>query len=121
MISEVRPETTEIFPYAEKITSEINSLLKQEIPTQNITVIGGSKGAIIGAAVSAVLQNPHVNFVLIAGNSDGIEQGYSFNLYGNILTFYDTSPIHLLVKAINRLLSNLKRLLILKKYFCKPI
>ncbi len=91
VISEVRPDTTTLFPYAEKIKQEINALLKQGVPAQNITVIGGSKGAMIGAAVSTVLQNPHVNFVLIAGNSDGIEQDYSFNLYGNILTFYDTS------------------------------
>jgi len=91
IISEVRPKDTRITPYAKKVVKQIDSLINKHVSAKNITVVGASKGAIIAMQVSTLLKNKNVNFVLIAGYSKSIENNFNFNLYGNILGFYEKS------------------------------
>lgn len=54
VISEIRPSDTKVIPYAKKIRSQIDSLLNKGISSNNITVIGASKGSMIAMQVSSL-------------------------------------------------------------------
>jgi hypothetical protein len=91
VISERRPANTEGRSYALKISEKIDSLKKTGISSENITVIGASKGAVIAMQVSDLLKDKNVRFVLMAGCSDMAMNIYHFNLYGRILSIYEKS------------------------------
>ncbi len=93
VFSEVRSENTDIFIYAKKIAGQVDSLLKIGIKSEDITVIGASKGALIAMEVSTLLKNKNINFVFIAGSFKSVEKNFKFNLYGNILGFYEKSDL----------------------------
>jgi len=91
LLSEVRPATTRVKPYAMKIAHQIDSLIKMGVSPCRITVVGASKGAIIAMQVSTLMKNRHLKFVLLAGYSQAAEKYFYFNLYGKILGFYEIS------------------------------
>lgn len=49
VISEAREKGTQVKPYAEKVASQIKKLLANRVLPEHITVLGASKGGIIGA------------------------------------------------------------------------
>lgn len=91
VISEVRGDTDPV-AYAEKIKTQVTDLLKKGVMPKNITITGYSKGAIIALATSAVLKNPEINYVLLAGCSDFLNEKYGVEsnmAVGRILSIYD--------------------------------
>lgn len=91
ILSEIRPANTDVTQYAKKIVKEIQDLIAQGVRPGHITVIGASKGALIAMQISTMLKNEDVNFILIAGYINNIENYYDFDLYGNVLAFYETT------------------------------
>ncbi len=93
VISEQRPKNSDVEIYARKTVEQINLLLAANVPPDQITVVGASKGAYIAAFVSNTLENSQMNFVLLGGcNSEMtgmLKQGQMY-LYGNILAIYDS-------------------------------
>lgn len=89
--SEARPSGTDNSLYAQKITAEINDLIKNKIPPQNITIVGASKGAAITMLISTELKNRDLNFVIMGNCNDWIMENYDINLFGNILSIYESS------------------------------
>jgi len=91
VISEVRGYT-EPNDYAIKIKKQINNLITKGVSPGNITVSGFSKGAIISLAVAAAVNNSAVNYVLLAGCSEDLNNKYTIvtdNVAGRILSIYD--------------------------------
>lgn len=91
VISERRAVNTEVRSYALKISEKIDSLKKAGVLSENITVIGASKGAAIAMQVSDLLKDKNVRFVLMAGCSEMTKDIYHFNLYGRVLSIYEKS------------------------------
>lgn len=91
VIGEVRSPNTDIVKYSEKVTSQIKTLLEQGVPSENITVVGFSKGGAIAIFTSSKLGHPHVNFVLIAICGDEINEISEVSLAGRILSLYEAS------------------------------
>jgi imidazolonepropionase-like amidohydrolase len=91
VISEVRPKGTDPERYADKVVAQIQALLKAGVPEQRITVVGASKGAVIAMLVSSRLKNWQVNFVIMGNCNDAILQQFDIDLWGNVLSVYDTS------------------------------
>lgn len=92
VISEVRGDT-DPNTYAAGLKKQIDHLLAKAVPAKNITVSGYSKGAVIALATAAVMQNPGINYVLLAGCSDELNDKYSItadNAVGRILAIYDS-------------------------------
>ena len=89
VICEIRPADTKVLAYANKVVTQINDLIHKGISPHQISVVGGSKGAIIAMQVSTLLKNKDVHFILIAGSSPWVQKNYNFDLYGNILGFYE--------------------------------
>ena len=90
VIAKVRTENVDYIDYANKISKEIDSLVKIGIEPVNITIIGASKGAIIASHISDRNLNP-INYVLLAGNNVYQEKNNHWKFHGQVLCFYDLS------------------------------
>ncbi|HEV7844218.1 MAG TPA: alpha/beta hydrolase [Pyrinomonadaceae bacterium] len=89
VISEARAKGTDPKEYAQKVAGQIQTLLQKNVPPQNITVVGASKGAIITMIVSTALKNREVNFVIMSNCNDWVLENFDVDLYGNVLSIYD--------------------------------
>ncbi len=90
VIAEVRTENVDYLAYANKVSKEIDSLVKLGVKPIDITVIGASKGAIIASNISSINLNP-INYVFLAGNNEYQEQNNNLKFHGQVLCFYDRS------------------------------
>ena len=92
VISEVRGDT-DPNAYAEKLKTQVNTLISKGVPAKNITISGFSKGSIIALAAAGAINNPNVNYVLLAGCSEDLNNKYSVDAKkaaGRILSIYDS-------------------------------
>lgn len=92
VISEKRNGNVNAREYAIRITSQIDSLIKNGAEPKKITVVGTSKGGYIAQYVSTLANNQDLNFVFIASfRNNDIENIPEINYCGNILTIYEKS------------------------------
>ncbi|MBI4532491.1 MAG: hypothetical protein HY711_00980 [Candidatus Melainabacteria bacterium] len=99
VISEVRQPRTIGSKYAHKVAEQVRSLIQAGVQAENITVAGFSKGGGIAIMTSALLQNPKINFVILAGCGKGprsghqntLAQQYGPYLHGRMLSLYDAA------------------------------
>jgi len=92
VLSEKRIKNTDTKKYAEKIVSQIDSLIKTGVKPNHITIVGTSKGGYIAQYVSTFAKNPNLNFVFIGSfQASDIENYPEINFCGNILTIYEKS------------------------------
>lgn len=102
VLSEKRKPNTDVEEYAQKVVSQMDSLLKRGVKPNHITVIGTSKGGYIAQYVSTLAANPDVNFVFVGCYLDTDVKNYpEINFCGNILTIYEKSDAYG-VSAIDR-------------------
>lgn len=90
VIAEVRNENVDYLDYANKVSKEIDNLIKKGVRPIDITVIGASKGAIIASHISDINLNS-VNYVFLAGNNEYQEQNNDWKFHGQVLCIYDRS------------------------------
>lgn len=90
VISELRRKGTAPEKYAAKVASQVDELLKANVPPQKITIVGASRGGSIALIASSLLKNRDLNFVILAScaNSRYFKNLHS-DLYGNVLSIYD--------------------------------
>ncbi|MBD3671598.1 MAG: hypothetical protein HUJ29_12585 [Gammaproteobacteria bacterium] len=91
VISEVRGDT-DPNTYAEKLHAQVKVLLASGVPASSITISGFSKGAIIALAAAGVINRPDVNYVLLAGCAEDLNDKYNVaasQAVGRILSIYD--------------------------------
>jgi hypothetical protein len=91
VISEAREKGTEVKDYAEKIVSQIKQLMASKVPPENITVVGASKGGVISAYVSTMLQEKETHYIFLAGLFEKCLVDSNLKLYGNVLSIHDSS------------------------------
>ncbi|MFC4818458.1 dienelactone hydrolase family protein [Flavobacterium sp. GCM10023249] len=92
VLSEKRKKNTDVKKYAEKIVTQIDSLLQKGVQPNHITVVGTSKGGYIAQYVATFMANPDVNFVFIGSfRESDIENYPQIQFCGNILTIYEKS------------------------------
>ena len=93
VISEQRPKNADGMKYAERVASQVTELLNAGVPAKNIMVVGASKGGWITIAVSNLLANKELNFVIMGVcDPDNVQLYKQQNifLYGNVLTIRDS-------------------------------
>lgn len=93
VISELRKRGTDANDYAEKVSRQVDSLIKKGVPAGNITVVGTSKGSYIAMVVSGRLRNPLLNYVFIGCCDDDLPDNPRVYFCGNILSIYEESDI----------------------------
>lgn len=94
VISAIRPKDASVIEYGKKAAADVRTLLDAGVPPEKITVAGHSKGGVITLQVAAFLQNPKINYAILAGcGIKGLEKGYpDFGaLKGNFLSLYASS------------------------------
>jgi hypothetical protein len=94
VISEQRAKNIDSLDYAKRVAEQISQLIEAGVTAQNITVVGASKGAGIAIYVAHLLENPGVNFVIMAICAPETVQELiqsQVTLYGNVLSIYDSS------------------------------
>jgi hypothetical protein len=92
VLSEKRPENTDVELYAGKVKAQIDSLLHAGARPENITVAGTSKGGYIAQYVSSLSRNPKLNFVFIGSSfNDDITGVDDITLYGRVLSITEAS------------------------------
>ena len=92
VLSEKRIKNTDTKKYAEKIVSQIDSLIKTGVKPNHITIVGTSKGGYIAQYVSTFAKNPNLNFVFIGSFQESDIENYpEINFCGNILTIFEKS------------------------------
>ena len=102
VFSEKRSSKANERAFANKVISQIDSLISKGVQPNHITVIGTSKGGYIAQFVSTFAKNPDLNFVFIGSFQDSdIEEIPEIQFCGNILTIYEKSDIYG-VSAIKR-------------------
>jgi len=92
VISEVRGDT-DPNAYAVKLKEQVDQLISKSVPPENITISGFSKGSIIALATASTINNPKVNYVLLAGCSEYLNDKYGVDptkAVGRILSIYDS-------------------------------
>jgi len=85
-------EPVVIVSYAKVVAAQVNDLLRKGVPAKNITVSGFSKGSLIAQTVSTILQNPRINFVLLAGCTNLYKIDHS-KMRGKILSIIDKDDL----------------------------
>ncbi len=99
VISESRGKNTDIEIYARKVSEQVNELLAQGVLPQKISVVGFSKGGAITLYISSLLNNPKINYVVMAGcgsrgrykkTYERFLRNSASGLNGRILSIYDT-------------------------------
>lgn len=91
IVSEARKQGADVFEYSKFIASQIKELITGGIPSCNITVVGASKGGVIGAYASSILKINNINYVFLSSLFEEMLKDESLMLYGNVLSIYDSS------------------------------
>jgi hypothetical protein len=94
VVSEVREARTNPWQYARKIAGEITELKDSGVPSQHITVVGASKGAAITVLISNILEDPKINYVLLAICGQQMLEYWESNdicTTGRVLSIYEVS------------------------------
>ena len=101
VISEIRTGDTPFGQYADQVASQVQSLIEKGVPPGRITVLGHSKGGLMTLIVASRVEEPEVNYVVLAGCG---RQGTSFRrpyqifldqdaqrLKGRVFSIYDSA------------------------------
>jgi len=91
VISEVRGDTDPNH-YADKLKTQVDKLLAGGVAEKNITISGFSKGAIIALSAAGRIGKRAINYVLLAGCSEDLNEKYNVDISGvagRILSIYD--------------------------------
>jgi hypothetical protein len=95
VISEARPKDTRAEDYAQKITSQIDSLIAAKIPFENILLVGASAGAGIVMEIALRKKESKLHYVIMGLCwPDTKEQFEGKALCGNFLSIYEKSDPH---------------------------
>ena len=87
VISEIRPKNTNVKAYANKVVSQIDSLLESGVTPKKLNVIGASKGGFIALEVAHQMQIPEIKYVILAACDKENMPKFS----GKVLSIYDDS------------------------------
>lgn len=95
VISEPRPKDTDEIQYADKLSKQIDTLLRAGVVPGNIIVVGASSGAYITIDAAIRLKNRKINYVVMGMCWPDTYKAYSGkDLCGNFLSIYESSDPH---------------------------
>ena len=108
MISEIRKRGIDNQVFIDKITGQIDSLLRNGVDAGKIILVGASSGWDIVLRVAGNLKNDNLNFVIMGGCwPDSYKEYSSIELHGNFLSIIERSDPH---KTCGMIFRNGKRI-----------
>jgi len=95
VISEIRKKDVDNSVYVDRITAQIDTLLKKGVRPENILVLGASSGWDIALSVSDKLKNPSLRFVAMGGCWPETYKDYTnLDLTGHFLSLIEKTDPH---------------------------
>ncbi|HEV8199735.1 MAG TPA: alpha/beta hydrolase [Candidatus Polarisedimenticolia bacterium] len=91
VISEQRPEQTDVNRFAAHVVDQVRALEQAGVPPEHITVAGFSKGGSIAIRTSHLLKESRVNFAFLAACGNGDFTGLDLKVEGRILSLYEAN------------------------------
>ena len=91
VLSEQRPPGVGLQVFVDRLVGQVDSILRDGVPPERITVMGFSRGAAIALLASSRLANPRLNFVFMAGCGSWIFDRPDVRLAGRMLSLYEES------------------------------
>jgi hypothetical protein len=89
VIGELRTKGTDAKTAAAHVVDGVRRLIAAGVPARNVTVVGASKGALIGKHASASLENREVGWVIMAGCSGSAAE--ELPIHGQVLSIFEAS------------------------------
>jgi hypothetical protein len=90
VVSAQRRPNTDVNEYAGVVVAQVERLIRADVPTSNIVVVGFSKGGDIAIHVSSFLRRPDVRFVLLAACYNLLDEP-QLRLSGHVLSIIEAS------------------------------
>lgn len=95
VISEIRKEGIDDQFYVNKISKQVDTLLRAGIADKNILVIGASAGAVIALHLSSRLKNNNIHYAILGACWPDTYKDYAgIDFYGHFLSVIETSDPH---------------------------
>jgi len=91
VIGEVRSGPTDVVAYSNRVVGQVGTLLDAGVPSENINIVGFSKGAWIVLLASAKLADPDIRIVPIAVCGPEANEDPRLDLRGRVLSIYERS------------------------------
>lgn len=91
LIAHHRPKGVSPIDYAKRLAGEVKQLITLGVPPENITLTGFSRGGAITILAANELKNAKINVVILAGCAGLINRKRDIQLYGRVLSIYETS------------------------------
>ncbi len=91
VISERREPGTRPEKYAKLVAKQVKELLALGADPRNVTVVGFSVGGVITIRTSSLLDDTDINFVILAGCWDWVENEPKIRLHGHVLSVFEES------------------------------
>jgi len=91
LIAYHRPKHTIANQFAEKLATDVKTLLDHGVKPENITLLGFSRGGEITLLANSKLRQDKVNTILLAVCGDYVKGHEEFQPYGNLFSIYETS------------------------------
>jgi len=89
LYSDERPYGTDPDQYSWLIAKQVDSLLKEGIAPESISVVGSGKGALITMLTSAHIRTNEVKYVVLSGCNELVAQYFHIELFGTILSVHE--------------------------------
>jgi len=87
--SEVRDSGADVYEYARKTVSRIETLISEGVSPKRIIVVGFSKGGAITLFVSRLSQRPDIRYVTLAACSSWLDAYPRFQISGQVFSIYE--------------------------------
>lgn len=91
LIAYHRPSNTDPSRYAEKLASNVLELIKNGVEPKNISLVGFSRGGAITILTSNLLARDDLNYIILAGCGDYIDNDQDLKMYGDVFSVLETS------------------------------
>lgn len=91
VISEHRAKNTNPFDQANKLKQQVERLIASGIDPSHISLVGFSRGGFITAIASHYLNNPNLNFAILAACDQSLAANKDITLHGKLFTMFETS------------------------------
>ncbi|MCO7199074.1 alpha/beta hydrolase [Pseudoalteromonas sp. OANN1] len=91
LIAEHRPKGVAPETYTKTLVSKVRNLLDAGVSASNITLVGFSRGGALTIMASDALKNDAIHYVVLAGCAGLIKSKTEIQLYGKVLSVYETS------------------------------
>ena len=93
LIAYHRPQNANPKTFALKLSGDVKKLITLGVKSQNITLLGFSRGGEITILASRNLQNPDIDIILLASCAKFMDNNELFKVYGNVYSIYETSDM----------------------------